>query len=634
MLDVNNGAICVRRLPFTHDRIATTLVQIGKTGDTMTALWKCCPAAPTLSGASPHADVRSAQFAARETAILGRSLKCALRAHGKIEKLNSCSIMGLFTPNELGARVSARETSSLPADFGTAPPAMHRWLIPACLTVLFFLGTIIAFRQTVLAMVTTWYSSRTFSHCFLVFPLSAYLVWRRRKRLAALDPVPNLWGLLPLGALSILWLLGNLGEIRLVEEWAFIGTLVTLVWTLLGSEVVRALELPLAFLVFAVPFGLSLIGPLQDLTAWFAVHALTLSRIPAVLENRVLSVPTATWTVAEACSGIRYLFSSVMLGVIYAWITYRTQTRRILFVLASVVVPVLANGVRAYGIVLLAYLTNNRLAADVDHIVYGWVFFTIVQLSLFVVGLRWKQSGSEEDLSRTVAANILLTKNAKQKFSLKAALVVALLIGILLSFTPLAAERLWNRASLSAGGPQWSDPPVLVSSPWQATTAYDMSWAPDLRGANRGFVRSYVSGQHRIDLYWALYSGERGFELLNSYNRVTNAKAWPVVADDFEYETINNTPVRLNRTLLGSGPVSRSVLTWYWVNGEYTGSAFRLKFLQVRSRLLGNSTPTCVITVSTDSTADSSTTEAVLRDFLAHTSFLDQDSHNHISTNR
>jgi len=543
--------------------------------------------------------------------------------------------MGLLTPNEFGARVSVRETSSLPTDFGTDPPALHRWLIPACLTVLFFLGMLIAFRQTVLAMVTTWYGSRTFSHCFLVFPLSAYLIWRRRKRLATVDPMPNLWGLPLLGALSILWLLGNLGEIRLVEEWAFIGILIALAWTLLGSEVVRALELPLAFLVFAVPFGLSLIGPLQDLTAWFAVHALTLSRVPAVLENRVLSVPAATWTVAEACSGIRYLFSSVMLGVIYAWITYRSQTRRILFLCASVVVPVLANGVRAYGIVLLAYLTNNRLAADVDHIVYGWVFFTIVQLSLFLVGLRWKQAANpDEDLPDDAATDIKPAKNAKQKFSLRTTLVAALLIGMLLSLTPLVAERLWSRATSNTSGQRWPDPPVSVSNPWLATTAYDMSWAPDLRGANRGFVQSYVSGQHRVDLYWALYSGERGFELLNPYNRVTNLKVWPVVADDFRYETVNSTRVRLNRTLLGSGSVSRSVLTWYWVNGEYTGSSFRVKFLQVKSRLLGNSAPTCVITVSTNSTGDSLTTEAVLRDFLAHTSFLGQDSHHPVSANR
>jgi exosortase A len=542
--------------------------------------------------------------------------------------------MGLLTPNEFGARVSTRETPSLPTDFGTDPPAVHRWLIPACLTVLFFLGTLVAFRQTVLAMVTTWYSSRTFSHCFLVFPLSAYLIWRRRKRLAILDPAPNLWGLLLIGILSIFWMLGDLGEIRLVEEWAFIGILVALVWTLLGSEVVRALELPLAFLVFAVPFGLSLIGPLQDLTAWFAVHALTLSRIPAVLENRVLSVPAATWTVAEACSGIRYLFSSVMLGVIYAWITYRSQTRRFLFLCASVVVPVLANGVRAYGIVLLAYLTNNRLAADVDHIIYGWVFFTIVQLSLFVVGLRWRQASSEDDLPQNTAANLAPAKNAQQKFSLKVMLVAASLIGTFLVLTPVVTERLWSRATSNTGGPQWPDPPVLVSSPWLATTAYDMSWAPDLRGANRGFVQSYVSGQHRIDLYWALYSGERGFELLNPYNRVTNLKVWPVVADDFGYETINNTRVRLNRTLIGSGAVSRSVLTWYWINGEYTGSSIRVKFLQVKSRLLGNSAPTCVITISTDSIGDSSTTETVLEDFLAHASFLDQDFHNHASANR
>src|SRR5579863_955556 len=332
--------------------------------------------------------------------------------------------MGHLTPHKFGARVSAQETSPSPADAGWSLFIPSQWRLPGFSVAVIFLGTLTAFWQTATAMVTTWYSSRTFSHCFLVLPLSAYLIWRRRKQLEALDPEPDYWGLLPLAMLTAIWVLGNLGEVRLVEEWALVGIVVAAVGTLLGSAVVRALALPLALLGFAVPFGLSLIGPLQDLTAWFAVHSLTLTGIPAVLENRVLSVPTATWTVAEACSGIRYLFSSVMLGVIYAWITYRSQKRRLLFLAASVIVPILANGMRAYGIVLLAYLTNNRLAADVDHLVYGWVFFTVVQVALFVVGLRWQQAPTEA--TALLPANAL--HGAGHPFAHRVTLVAATLL--------------------------------------------------------------------------------------------------------------------------------------------------------------------------------------------------------------
>jgi exosortase A len=534
--------------------------------------------------------------------------------------------MGSLSPNQFGARASAREAAPN-AIAGNDSSVTNRWPLLGCITAFCLLGALVAFRETVVAMVTTWYSSRTFSHCFLVFPLSAYLVWRRRHQLAAIDPAPNPWAVVLLGFLSIFWVLGSLGEIRLAEEWAFIAILVAIVWTLLGSAVVRALQLPLAFLVFAIPFGLDLIGPLQDLTAWFAVHALTISGIPAVLENHVLSVPTATWTVAEACSGIRYLFSSVMLGVIYAWLAYRSRKRRILFLCASVAVPILANGVRAYGIVLLAYLTNNRLAADVDHIVYGWVFFTIVQLALFVVGLRWREiPGAEEALSNDKTPTRMDAKIAPGRFTWKKPALAFSLTAILLIVTPALANWLWNRAMPNESRSEWPDPPVSVSAPWRAIPALDTSWAPELRTTDRAFVQGYVSGEARVDLFWALYSGQRGFELLNSYNRSANPRLWPLVADNFERETVDGTRIRLRRSLIGSGPVERSVWTWYWINGEYTGSSARVKFLQIKARLFGSSPSTCVLAISTDSSADSPSAESVLRDFLAHTYFPSSES--------
>lgn len=534
--------------------------------------------------------------------------------------------MDSLRPNQFGPQACLREAPST-VILGGNPPASSRWRILAPLTLMCFVGALIGFRETVVALIATWYGSRTFSHCFLVFPLSAYLIFRRRKQLAIVDPTPNLWGLLLLGFLSLVWVFGNLGEIRLLEEWAFIGIIVAVVWTLLGSSVIHILDLPLVFLVFAIPFGVGLIGPLQDITAWFAVHALTLSGIPAVLENHVLSVPTATWTVAEACSGIRYLFSSVMLGVIYAWLAYRSQKRRILFLCASVAVPILANGVRAYGIVVLAYLTNNRLAADVDHIIYGWVFFTVVQLGLFIVGLRWRQvTDVEKNFPADAAPNGGTPGNTKPQFVWRTPFLAFSLTAILIAFPPALANWLWDRASRNANWSEWADPPVSVRMPWHATPAFDASWAPDLRGASRGFVESYLSGQNRVDLYWALYSGERGFELLNSYNRIANPKLWPLVADGFERETVDGTRIRLSRSLIGSGPVARSVLTWYWVNGEYTASSARVKFLQVKARLLGSAPPTCVLAISTDSTVDGQSADSVLRDFLAHTDFLSPGS--------
>src|SRR2546423_1258251 len=81
--------------------------------------------------------------------------------------------------------------------------------------------------------------------------------------------------------------------------------------------------------------------------------------------------PTGSWWIVEACSGLRYLIASAMVGMLYAYLAYRSLSRRIAFVAASLAVPILANWLRAYMIVMIGYLSGNRLAVGIDHIIYG-----------------------------------------------------------------------------------------------------------------------------------------------------------------------------------------------------------------------------------------------------------------------
>ena len=83
---------------------------------------------------------------------------------------------------------------------------------------------------------------------------------------------------------------------------------------LFGWRWVRALAFPLAFLFFAVPFGEFLVPTLIEWTADFTVAALAASGIPVYREANNFVIPSGRWSVVEACSGIRYLIASVMLG--------------------------------------------------------------------------------------------------------------------------------------------------------------------------------------------------------------------------------------------------------------------------------------------------------------------------------
>src|SRR6185437_600290 len=217
----------------------------------------------------------------------------------------------MLLPSNSGPIAEQTSRSSAAAALAAPEAFPHTWRSATVWVIVASAVALVLFRETAWLIGNTWQSSRTFSHGFLIVPIFLYLVWVRRGPLLALRPKPSYWMLPVLGLLAGAWLVGSLGDVNVVGEFALVGMLEAMLWVVLGTKVVRLLWFPLLFLFFAVPFGESAIGPLQDFTAHFAVAGLKLSRVPAILENRTIWVPTGPWVVAEACSGIRYLISSL-----------------------------------------------------------------------------------------------------------------------------------------------------------------------------------------------------------------------------------------------------------------------------------------------------------------------------------
>jgi exosortase/archaeosortase family protein len=86
-----------------------------------------------------------------------------------------------------------------------------------------------------------------------------------------------------------------------------------------------------------------------------------------------------------------------MVGTLFAYLNYSLAWKRWAFVGLSILVPIVANWVRAYMIVMIGHLSGNKLAVGVDHLIYGWVFFGVVIGIMFVVGARWADPAPAED---------------------------------------------------------------------------------------------------------------------------------------------------------------------------------------------------------------------------------------------
>jgi len=462
------------------------------------------------------------------------------------------------------------------------PPAWRRAL-PGFLVLL--VGILLLSRATGLAMVEIWDRSETFAHAFVVPPLALWLIWRQRALLAQQTPQPQAIFLLPMAGCALLWLVGDLAAVNAATQFAFTGMLVLTVPTALGWPVARCIAFPLGFLFFAVPFGEFLMQPMMELTADFTIAALRASGIPVFREGLQFIIPSGNWSVVEACSGIRYLMASVMVGALFAYLNYRSMTRRWIFVAISIALAVLANWLRAYMIVMLGHFSGNKLAAGADHLVYGWVLFGIIMLALFMIGARWAEPDSE------LSAAPLIAPGAAAPRRLGVLMLTALLI-----LAPLLA-----RVALEQSGSQARfrlEAPDLVAQGWRPSQLpvadFKPAFANPVADLQAGFERDGGPG---VGVYLAYYrqQGPQS-KLISSHNVLVDVadKQWAQVTRGARELALGGQlpswrTAELRGAPLGSHVDARRLQTWqlYWINGRWIAADWEAKIHAALGRLLG-----------------------------------------------
>jgi exosortase A len=248
-----------------------------------------------------------------------------------------------------------------------------------------------AFHVEIVRAVEVWDESTAYNHCFLIIPISAYLIWERRKALAASSPRPDARLMLAMIPVGLVWLFAERMQILEGRQLTAMTLFQIFIVAVLGLRVWRISAFAILYLYFLVPSGAFLTLPMQEFAARFAVKGVELLGIPVYSNGLDIEVPGARFTVAEACAGLRFLIASVALGTLYGYTMYRSWQRRAAFIVVSIIVPIIANGLRVMGIVVYGYILGNAEAAIADHLIYGWVFFSIVSIILILLGLPFRQ---------------------------------------------------------------------------------------------------------------------------------------------------------------------------------------------------------------------------------------------------
>jgi exosortase A len=241
-----------------------------------------------------------------------------------------------------------------------------------------------------------WWNIDTYNHILLIPIIVFWLIAMKASDFAKLAPRPWLPGLGLIAAGLGLWLVGRLSDINLIAHAGAVGALQGAIVAVLGLRVALFAALPLGMIAIAVPFGDEIIAPLQWVTAEIAITLTHWSGVPAVIDGIHIDTPVGLFIVAEACSGVKFLIAMVTLAVLICFTRFDSWSRRAVFMLASIIVPIIANGVRAWGTIYIAQFQGVEFAAGFDHIFYGWIFFGIVVAVLLAAAWRYFEREPDE----------------------------------------------------------------------------------------------------------------------------------------------------------------------------------------------------------------------------------------------
>ncbi len=247
------------------------------------------------------------------------------------------------------------------------------------------LAMCVLWRDGVTHLVSIWWSSDAYGHGLFVLPAAILLIGIGWDRSMPLSVWPKaLWGV---AAGAGAYTLGTVTDARLFQHIGIAFTLISLPAAFLGRPFAWHHRFALLFMLTMIPVGDSLIPLLREITATAIMGVLSFVNIEAVKEGWLIRTTVGDFSVARACAGLRFLLATFTASLLLIHLLFTDWRKQVGFLLMALFVPVIANGLRATLTVIIAHKSGLQIAAGVDHLLYGWIFFGGIMAVLGVAAL-------------------------------------------------------------------------------------------------------------------------------------------------------------------------------------------------------------------------------------------------------
>ncbi|MEK6640877.1 MAG: VPLPA-CTERM-specific exosortase XrtD [Nitrospirota bacterium] len=233
-----------------------------------------------------------------------------------------------------------------------------------------------------------WIGSEDYSHGMFVPLISLFLIWQARHRIAEAGAGNSWWGLAVIVAGLVLYWVGELATLYVLQHVSLWIVIVGLVIASIGIRGAKAIAFPLSYLLSSIPLPVflyaSVSSQLQLWSSALGVGFLQFVGVTAFRDGNVIDLGPVQLQVVEACSGIRYLLPLASLALLCAYLFKDRMWKRVVLVLSSIPISILVNGFRIGMIGVLVEWYGQGAAEGFSHLFEGWLLF-MASLGLLIL---------------------------------------------------------------------------------------------------------------------------------------------------------------------------------------------------------------------------------------------------------
>jgi exosortase len=224
------------------------------------------------------------------------------------------------------------------------------------------------------------------SHGLLVPFISLYFAWQKREELRRVAISTSTWGAVIVISSLLIYIVAFAGDVAFIARLMLVVSLMGLVLFNYGKKVFKLIVFPLFFLFFMVPIPVSLIQiislPLQFFTTAISAKIINAFSIPVSQEGNMLYFVQTQLEVAQACSGLHSIVALIMLGVMFAYVSSKGLTPKIILLASAIPLALLVNIIRVSGTGILAHYYGANVARGFLHEFSGLAVFAFGFLTL------------------------------------------------------------------------------------------------------------------------------------------------------------------------------------------------------------------------------------------------------------